>query len=79
MVAAIDKTGIVVYPLWWALNRYFNWWCRSPILLRNVIAFGQAEKEGHRINFAEYLKIGIPLVLLNSLITFILLWLKFLS
>jgi Na+/H+ antiporter NhaD/arsenite permease-like protein len=84
MVAAIqamEKTGIVVYPLWWALNLGTSiGGAGSPIAAAcNVIAFGQAEKEGHRINFAEYLKIGIPLVLLNSLITFILLWLKFLS
>ena len=84
MVAAIqamEKTGLAVYPLWWALNLGTSiGGAGSPIAAAcNVIAFGQAEKEGYHINFAEYLKIGIPLVLLNSCITFTLLWLKFLS
>lgn len=83
MVAAIqamEKTGLYVYPLWWALNLGTSiGGAGSPIAAAcNVIAFGQAEKEGHHVNFMQYLKIGIPLVIINTIITFGVIWLKFL-
>ncbi len=79
-IQAISKSGLAVYPLWWALNLGTSiGGAGSPIAAAcNVIAFGQAEKEGHHINFGRYLKIGIPLVLICSFITFSILWLKFL-
>lgn len=84
MVAAIqamEKTGIFVYPLWWALNLGTSiGGAGSPIAAAcNVIAFGQAEKEGHHINFGSYLKLGLPLVFINSFITFGIIWLRYLQ
>jgi Na+/H+ antiporter NhaD/arsenite permease-like protein len=84
MVAAIqamEKAGIAVYPLWWALNLGTSiGGAGSPIAAAcNVIAFGQAEKEGYHVSFSKYLKLGIPLVLINSLITFGIIWLRYLS
>lgn len=83
MVAAIqamEKSGIFVYPLWWALNLGTSiGGGGSPIAAAcNVIAFGQAEKEGYHINFGKYLKLGLPLVFINSLITFGIIWLRYL-
>lgn len=83
MVAAIqamEKTGLYVYPLWWALNLGTSiGGTGSPIAAAcNVIAFGQAEKEGYRTNFGHYLKIALPLVVLNSCIAFGLIWLRYL-
>ncbi|NCN82356.1 MAG: hypothetical protein GW947_00150 [Candidatus Pacebacteria bacterium] len=79
-IQAMEKTGIAVYPLWWALNLGTSiGGAGSPIAAAcNVIAFGQAEKEGYKTNFAHYLKLALPLVAINSLITFGVLWLKFL-
>lgn len=84
MVAALqamEKTGIWVYPLWWALNLGTSiGGAGSPIgAACNVIAFGQAEKEGYHISFGRYLKIGIPLVIINSLITFGIVWFRYLA
>jgi len=83
MVSAISqmqKAGIAVYPLWWALNLGTSiGGAGSPIAAAcNVIAFGQAEKEKIHINFARYLLIALPLVLINASVTFLVLWLKFL-
>lgn len=83
MVAAIqamEKAGVAVYPLWWALNLGTSiGGTGSPIAAAcNVIAFGQAEKEGYKTKFGSYLKMALPLVVINSLITFGLIWLRYL-
>jgi len=78
-IQAMEKTGIAVYPLWWALNLGTSiGGAGSPIAAAcNVIVFGQAEKEKIHIHFVKYLLLALPLVLINSLITFGILWLKF--
>lgn len=83
MVAAIqamEKSGVFVYPLWWALNLGTSiGGAGSPIAAAcNVIAFGQAEKEGYHFNFGKYLKLALPLVVINCLITFGIIWLRYL-
>ncbi len=82
MVSAIQKmaeTGIYVYPLWWALNLGTSiGGIGSPIAATcNVLAFGQAERENFHTNFVKYLKTAFPLVLINSLIVFGILYLRF--
>lgn len=69
-VQAMEKSGIWVYPLWWALNLGTSiGGAGSPIAAAcNVIAFGQAEHEGHHTPFVRYLKLALPLVLINSLV-----------
>lgn len=83
MVSAIQemqRSGIWVYPLWWALNLGTSiGGAGSPIAAAcNVIAFGQAEKEKIHVNFLKYLMVALPLVLINGLVTFGIIWLKFL-
>ena len=80
-IQAMEKSGVAVYPLWWALNLGTSiGGAGSPIAAAcNVIAFGQAEKEKLHVNFMKYLLIAMPLVVLNSSVAFVLLWLRFLS
>jgi Na+/H+ antiporter NhaD/arsenite permease-like protein len=80
-ILAIEKTGIWVYPLWWALNLGTSiGGAGSPIAAAcNVIMFGQAEKDKVHINFAKYLLLSLPLVLLNSLIAFAVIYLRYLK
>jgi Na+/H+ antiporter NhaD/arsenite permease-like protein len=79
-IQAMEKSGIWVYPLWWALNLGTSiGGAGSPIAAAcNVIAFGQAEKEKFHVNFVQYLLRAFPLVIINSLITFAILWLRYL-
>lgn len=79
-IQAMERSGIAVYPLWWALNLGTSiGGAGSPIAAAcNVIAFGQADKEGYKTGFLQYLRLAVPLVVLNSLIAFGVLWLKFL-
>ncbi|MBP7875777.1 TRAP transporter large permease subunit [Candidatus Woesebacteria bacterium] len=83
MVGAVQemaKSGMDVYPLWWALNLGTSiGGMGSPIAAAcNVIGFGQAEKEGYHTSFGQYLLIAFPLVILNSLLTFGAIWLLYL-
>ncbi len=79
-IQAMEKSGFWVYPLWWALNLGTSiGGAGSPIAAAcNVIAYGQAEKEGIHVNFIKYLVLALPLVVLNSLVTFGFLWLRYL-
>ncbi len=71
-IQAMEKSGVLVYPLWWALNLGTSiGGAGSPIAAAcNVIAFGQAAKEGHHDSFFGYLKVALPLVIINSLVAF---------
>jgi Na+/H+ antiporter NhaD/arsenite permease-like protein len=82
MIGAIKvmaESGITVYPLWWALNLGTSLGgAGSPIgAACNVIAFGQAEREKLHTVFLKYLAIGFPLVLINGLVTYAILWLRY--
>ena len=84
MVGAIqvmEKNGLWVYPLWWALNLGTSiGGAGSPIgAACNVIAFGQIHREGHHPKFGYYLKIALPLIVLNGFITFVILSLRYFS
>lgn len=78
-ILAMEKAGLVVYPLWWALNLGTSiGGAGSPIAAAcNVVVFGQAEKEKLHVNFVKYLVLAMPLVLINSLVTFGILWLRY--
>ncbi len=78
-IQAMERSGLVVYPLWWALNLGTSvGGFGSPIAAAcNVIAFGQAEKEEWKTSFFTYLKLAFPLVIGNSLITYGILWLRY--
>lgn len=79
-IQAMEKTGVWVYPLWWALNLGTSiGGMGSPIAAAcNVIVFGQAEKEKHHVQFVKYLLLALPLVFINGLVAFAILWMKFL-
>ncbi len=71
-IQAMAKAGIFVYPLWWALNLGTSLGgAGSPIgAACNVVALGQAEREKFHVIFLKYLAYGFPLVFINGLVTF---------
>lgn len=78
-IQAMAKAGIFVYPLWWALNLGTSLGgAGSPIgSACNVVALGQAEKEKIHIKFLKYLLYGFPLVIINGLVTFLVIFLRY--
>lgn len=79
-IKSMEASGIYVYPLWWALNLGTSiGGAGSPIAAAcNVVVFGQAEQEKLHVTFIKYLKYAIPLVIINSLISFAVIWLRYL-
>ena len=82
MIGAIKvmaESGITVYPLWWALNLGTSiGGAGSPIgAACNVLAFSQAEHEKLPIVFIKYFARAFPLVLINGLITYAILWIRY--
>ena len=80
-IQAMEKNGLWVYPLWWALNLGTSiGGAGSPIAAAcNVIVFGQAEKEGIHTKFGHYLVLAVPLVTINAIVAFAILWLRYLQ
>lgn len=87
MVSTLDqflKSWIIAWSAWtalaWGLNSCTSiGWAWSPIWAAcNVIALWQAEKNWIIIKFLKYLMIWVPLVLINSLIAFSILYFRYL-
>ncbi len=78
-IQAMGKAGIAIYPLWWGLNLGTSLGgAGSPIgAACNVVALGQAEKEKIHIKFLKYLAYGFPLVIINGLVTFVVLYIRY--
>lgn len=78
-IQAMAKTGIVVYPLWWALNLGTSIGGAGSMIgaACNVVALGQAEKVKFHTSFLKYLSYGVPLVIINCFVTFGVLWLRY--
>lgn len=78
-IKAMASSGIVVYPLRWALNLGTSFGgAGSPIgAACSVVALGEAEKDHIHFNFLQYMKYAFPLVIINGIVTFALLYWKF--
>ena len=80
-IQAMAASGIVVYPLWWALNLGTSiGGAGSPIAAAcNVIALGRAEQDNLHFKFVKFLATAFPLVIINGLVTYAILWLRYLN
>jgi Na+/H+ antiporter NhaD/arsenite permease-like protein len=78
-VLELQNQGVFVEPLWWALNLGTSIGGAGSVIgaACNVVVMGEAEKEGFHPKFGKYLKIGLPLVVINCLITFFVLILRY--
>jgi len=82
---AFRDNSIIIWWAWYALAWGLNsctsiWWAWSPIWSAcNVIALWQAEKKKIFIPFLKYLLIWVPLVLINSFISYSILYFRYLA
>lgn len=88
MVSTLEQFlewGVVVWSTWTALAWWLNsctsiGWAWSPIWSAcNVIALWEAEKSWVIVLFFKYLKIWIPLVFINSLISYFILYFRYIG
>jgi len=69
-----------VEPLWWALALGACLGGNLTIIgaSANVVAAGLVEKEGYKISFFDFVKMGTPVALVTVFVALFLLWLKYL-
>jgi Na+/H+ antiporter NhaD/arsenite permease-like protein len=69
-----------VEPLWWALALGACLGGNLTIIgaSANVVAAGLVEKEGYKISFFDFLKMGTPVAVVTVVVALLLLWLKYL-
>jgi Na+/H+ antiporter NhaD/arsenite permease-like protein len=79
-----QSSWLVVWSTWYALAWWLNsctsiWWAWSPIWAAcNVIALWEVEEDWIVIKFLKYLIIGVPLVMINSYIAYLILDFRYL-
>lgn len=83
MLVEIQKTmgADYTYPLWWALSLGACLGGNMTIIgaAANVIVSENAAKEGHPIGFMQFMKYGIPTVVLSLIISSIYVYFRFLN
>ncbi len=69
-----------VEPLWWALALGACLGGNLTIIgaSANVVAAGLVEREGYKITFMDFLKMGTPVAVVTVVVALFLLWLKYL-
>ena len=69
-----------VEPLWWALALGACLGGNLTIIgaSANVVAAGLVEREGYKISFFDFLKMGTPVAVVTVVVALFLLWLKYL-
>jgi Na+/H+ antiporter NhaD/arsenite permease-like protein len=73
-----NVSGLDIYPYWWALAAGTGLGGNGTIIgaSSNVIAIGLARSRGVRITFVEFVKIGIVVLVLTTLVANLILLLK---
>ena len=69
------------YPLWWALSLGACLGGNMTIIgaAANVIVSENAAKEGHPIGFMQFMKYGVPVILISLIISSIYVYIKYLN
>ncbi len=67
LIQTMSAEGIDVWPLWWAVSIGACFGGNGTIIgaSANVVLTGIANRRGYPITFIDYLKIGLPLMLLS--------------
>ena len=83
MLVEIQKTmgADYTYPLWWALSLGACLGGNMTIIgaAANVIVSENSAKEGHPIGFMEYMKYGVPIVLISLIISSVYVYFRYLN
>lgn len=85
MIPLIQEMGSLgvdnLTPLWWSLALGACLGGNGTIIgaSANVIVIGLAAKEGQRISFLQFIKVGMPLMILSIGIASVYVWIRYLS
>lgn len=67
LISALGSMGVDVMPLWWSLSLGACIGGNGTLIgaSANVVLSGISAREGHPITFAQYFKVGFPIMLLS--------------
>lgn len=70
ILASMQATGMDVTPLWWAVSLGACLGGNGTLIgaSANVVLSDISRKNGHTITFAQYFKVGFPMMLLTVVI-----------
>lgn len=70
LILVMGKSGIDITPLWWAISLGACLGGNGSLIgaSANVVLSGISEREGYKITFVDYLKIGFPLMIFSIII-----------
>ncbi|MGL4737555.1 MAG: sodium:proton antiporter [Cellulosilyticaceae bacterium] len=71
LILTLSTQGIDVRPLWWAVSLGACFGGNGTLIgaSANVVLASIGEKNGHKIGFGQYMKIGFPLMILSIIIS----------
>lgn len=75
-----EISGIDIAPLWWVLALGADIGGNATLVgaSANVIVSGMAEREGHKIEFGEYMKIAVPITIVGLIVCSLYVWIRYL-
>ena len=79
MVALMDQGGMDVFPLWWAISLGACLGGNGTLIgaSANVVVASISGKNGHPISFAQFTKVGFPVMIFTMLIATAYMLIKF--
>lgn len=79
LVTAMESSGVNVTPLWWAISLGACLGGNGTLIgaSANVVLSGISNKNGYPITFVQFLKIGMPVMLVSVVISTVYLLLRF--
>lgn len=79
LIQQMADAGLDVWPLWWAVSIGACFGGNGTIIgaSANVVLTGIANRKGHPITFVDYLKVGLPMMLMSIVLATIYLLILF--
>lgn len=71
LIQDMGESGLDISPLWWAISLGACLGGNGTLIgaSANVVVAGIAEKQGYKISFLRYMKIGFPLMIVSIIIS----------
>ena len=79
LITALSQMGVDVMPLWWSLSLGACIGGNGTLIgaSANVVLSGISAREGHPITFAQYFKVGFPIMLVSIAICMVYLIIRY--
>ncbi len=79
LISSLGAMGVEIMPLWWALSLGACIGGNGTLIgaSANVVLSGISAREGHPITFAQYFKVGFPIMLISVAICMVYLILRY--